>query len=271
MLIAKKNKFLSQEYTIEKNDIIVSKINWELFSKNKFIDFVYNKKHYQVHQTHPEVFKEFHIESEAEIISCATRPNVTEAIIYIQVGDSKYTLRRKSLVSSTFTIFEGEKQIGVIKGGGSGKLLIDLPENIPIPLQVFIFFVFLAITGQTTNLKLQLFYQILGYSILGTVVYILHITGWGNDISDFCKKANIDWFVIPAVLVFIGFTIVTKSLYKHCDKAIRAALISAIISSIALIIIFSINITITSGLFFLLIYCFPFITYVFIKGIEKMR
>lgn len=269
MLTAKKNKFLTPEFTIYEDDKIVSTMELKLFHKDTFIDFTYHERPYRIRKITP-VLKELHIESNGEILSYAARPYISGETISIQIGEIWYTLKRKSSMSTVFVVLEGDTQIGVIKSISfrNNKIQIDLPKQIPEPLQIFIFFVFWAVTGQTVNHVLHAFYQMLGYLVVGAVAYILHISGGLDYIGDLLEKANIPSALVPAIAIFIGITMIVKVLYKHHDKAHRAAFIGAITSSIILIISILVCEKIPVGLL-LWIFGLPFLLYMFVRGVGR--
>ncbi len=157
MLKAIKNKRFSPEFSIYDDGILLTKFDSKLFHKTHKVELSHKNKTYSIHNAQHDFLKEFYIESNGDKIATATRPDLFQEVVHIQIDDSKYILKRKSQFSTNYVIFKDDKQVGTIKANmfSQRSFSIELPDKFTFPHQLFVFFVFLIVTGIATNIHVR--------------------------------------------------------------------------------------------------------------------
>ena len=86
------------------------------------------------------------LESASGMVARAERPRTWFREFVIEHSGHRYTLRKKSTFRSQFLLLEGSAQVGSISREGlfTRKAAVELPEALPLFLQVFI--IWLAMT-----------------------------------------------------------------------------------------------------------------------------
>ncbi len=244
MLEAIKNKRFSPKFSIYDDGILVTKIDSKLFHKTHNVELSYKNKTYRIHNAQHDFLKEFYIESDGDIIATAIRPDLFQEVVQIQIDDSEYTLKRKSQFSTNYLIFKDNNQVGTIKVNSfvSRSFSIELPDKLTFPHQIFVFFVFLIVTGIATNIHIRdSLYKVIGYTVLGFIFYFLYKLGYIQNIGYYLEQRNIPWLLIPAIGLFLIISYFTVTLYKHVGTASKLGLFGGVTSTIGLVIMVAVS------------------------------
>jgi hypothetical protein len=83
----------------------------------------------------------FLLERDGRLIARAVKPSAFRERFEVEVNGAVYTLRKPSAFSRRFHLFSGEQQIGEIAPVSvfSRRSRINLPADIPLAIQLFIF------------------------------------------------------------------------------------------------------------------------------------
>lgn len=83
----------------------------------------------------------FLLERDGRVIANAVKPSAFRERFEVDAKGANYTLRKLSAFSRRFYLFSGEQQIGEIApvSAFSRRTRIDLPADIPLPVQLFMF------------------------------------------------------------------------------------------------------------------------------------
>lgn len=89
----------------------------------------------------------FVLEGSGGIVARAVKPSAFQARFELQVGHRSFTLRRLRWWRSDFVLFEGETQVGSVRRAGAftRRTLVELPGDLPLAAQVFVFWLALVI------------------------------------------------------------------------------------------------------------------------------
>ncbi|HSR50298.1 MAG TPA: hypothetical protein VLV83_05680, partial [Acidobacteriota bacterium] len=87
---------------------------------------------------------DFVLESQGRMLARATKPSAFKSRFEIQLldlGGLAFTLRKGSLTDSSFRLFRGSQQVGRITREGflKRRTSIELPEDLPLPSRIFLF------------------------------------------------------------------------------------------------------------------------------------
>lgn len=87
------------------------------------------------------------LEQQGSVLARAVKPSAFQARFELQVGRRSFTLRRPRWWRSDFALFEGETQVGSVRRAGAftRRTLVDLPAELPLAVQVFVFWLALVI------------------------------------------------------------------------------------------------------------------------------
>jgi hypothetical protein len=88
----------------------------------------------------------FLLEKDGSVIARATKPSVFAQKFDIELPNRHLELRRASLWSRGFNLFDGVKQVGSIypQGFFRRRSIIDVPADLPLPIGVFVFWLVLV-------------------------------------------------------------------------------------------------------------------------------
>jgi hypothetical protein len=89
----------------------------------------------------------FVLEGSGGIVARAVKPSALKARFEIQIGGRLFALRRPRWWRSDFALFEGQTQVGSVRRAGAftRRTIIDLPHDLPLAAQVFVFWLALVI------------------------------------------------------------------------------------------------------------------------------
>ena len=90
---------------------------------------------------------EFVLERNGEVVARAMKVSVFSDSFELWIGSRSFTLRKESLWSRRFGLFEGNQRVGGVAPAGmfTRRTLIDLPREWPAPIQTFVFWLALVI------------------------------------------------------------------------------------------------------------------------------
>jgi hypothetical protein len=83
---------------------------------------------------------DFLLESDRGVVARATKPSVMRRLFVVQHEAKTYTLRARSVLGRSFVLLDAEREVGTIAPAGvwSRRADVDLPAEIPLPVQVFL-------------------------------------------------------------------------------------------------------------------------------------
>jgi len=83
----------------------------------------------------------FILEWNGRTLARAIKPSVLSDRFEMEVGKRSFTLRKESLWSRRFGLWEGEQQVGRVAPAGTftRRVLIELPDDWPSSVQTFVF------------------------------------------------------------------------------------------------------------------------------------
>jgi hypothetical protein len=83
---------------------------------------------------------EFFLEKDGQTIARAQKPSALLNSFNIEYSDRRYTLKKESWVGRSFVLLQGDLEVGSIRPEGflRRKAAVSLPEDMPIPIQVFV-------------------------------------------------------------------------------------------------------------------------------------
>ena len=112
-------------------------------------EFVVDGVEYQLGRE--SLIGDFTLSSGQRVLARATKAGVFSSTFTIALGDSHYELRRK-LGAARFVLEQGGKQVGHITQVGifTRKTEIELPEEWPLPVRVFTFWLVQVIWNRDT-------------------------------------------------------------------------------------------------------------------------
>jgi hypothetical protein len=90
---------------------------------------------------------DFVLERNGTIVARASKPSALYNTFELELPDRRLVLRKLSVWSRSFGVFDGEKQIGSIYplGAFTRRTNIDLPGDWPLPIRGFLFWLVLII------------------------------------------------------------------------------------------------------------------------------
>jgi hypothetical protein len=89
----------------------------------------------------------FVMDQGGNVVARAVKPSALQARFELQVGRRSFTLRRPRWWRSDFALLEGETQVGRVRRAGAftRRTLVELPDDLPLAAQVFVFWLALVI------------------------------------------------------------------------------------------------------------------------------
>jgi len=96
---------------------------------------------------------EYTLELNGQIIARAQKPSAFVNSFEIQYSDKRYALKKESFIGRSFVLLDGDRQIGSIQAKGflSRKADVELPEEIPLPIKVFILWLGILLWRREAN------------------------------------------------------------------------------------------------------------------------
>jgi hypothetical protein len=103
-------------------------------------DFALQGSRYHLHRE-GRLKGPFLLERDGRVIARAVKPSAFRDRFEVELNGTTYTLRKPSAFSRRFHLFSGEQQIGEIApvSAFSRRSRVDLPADIPLAMQLFIF------------------------------------------------------------------------------------------------------------------------------------
>lgn len=97
----------------------------------------------------------FFISGTGDRIATAARPNILRHRYALSHDGHDYELRMTSLFRGSFGLFEKEKEIGTIAREGlfSGTTIIKLPDDLPLSIVVFLFWLVLLSRHRRSRMR----------------------------------------------------------------------------------------------------------------------
>lgn len=95
---------------------------------------------------------DFVLEWQGQILCRATKPSAFRAWFEVQIGGRAFTVLREGF-GSAFVVREGARDVGSVRRAGlfTRRARIDLPDYLPIPAQVFVFWLVLVIWARDSK------------------------------------------------------------------------------------------------------------------------
>lgn len=95
----------------------------------------------------------FVLEWNGKTLARATKPSVFSDRFELEVGNRSFTLRKESMWSRRFGLFEGEQQVGRVAPAGmfTRRTLVELPADWPASVQTFVFWLALLIWNRNQS------------------------------------------------------------------------------------------------------------------------
>lgn len=83
---------------------------------------------------------EFLLAKDGETIARAQKPSALKSSFNIEFSDRQYTLKKESWAGRSFVLIQGDIEVGSIRPEGvlTRKASVDLPGDMPMPLQLFV-------------------------------------------------------------------------------------------------------------------------------------
>lgn len=110
------------------------------------------KAEFDIHGGHYRLDREkapsraFVLMRDTQQLARALKPSAFRSRFEVQVGGRTFEMRRGGW-QSNFTLLDGERQVGSVRRAGvfTRRAIIDLPDDWPLPVQVFVFWLALVI------------------------------------------------------------------------------------------------------------------------------
>ena len=86
---------------------------------------------------------DFLLEREGKVVARAVKPSVLQNRFEIETADRRLVLRKPSSINRRLIVVDGHKEIGSIYPLGvfTRRTHVDLPDDWPVPIQVFLFWI----------------------------------------------------------------------------------------------------------------------------------
>jgi hypothetical protein len=138
MLRAIPKGWFSPDYTVFANDIAVADIDLSFMSESSEITI--NGGIYKAYRE-GWVSGAFVLESAGSTLARAEKPSALYRSFIVEYGKRKFSLEAESAVLRKFVLAEGGQEIGSIAPDHAftSRAMIDLPEDIVLPVRVFMF------------------------------------------------------------------------------------------------------------------------------------
>jgi hypothetical protein len=83
---------------------------------------------------------DFILAGEGSVLALADKPSVFSREFVIRHGGREYTLSPESMIGRTYVLLDGPRQVGslVPQGIFTRKTAADLPQDLPLPVRLFI-------------------------------------------------------------------------------------------------------------------------------------
>lgn len=95
----------------------------------------------------------FLLEWHGKTLARAIKPSVFSDRFELEVGRRSFTLRRESMWSRRFGLFEGEQQVGRVAPAGmfTRRTFVELPADWPSSVQTFVFWLALLMWNRESS------------------------------------------------------------------------------------------------------------------------
>ena len=89
----------------------------------------------------------FIMETESGVLAEAVKPSAIRREYRIRVADQVFTLKAAGALSRKYVLLHGSRELGSISPSGffGRTAIVDLPEDVPIPIRLFLLFLVLLL------------------------------------------------------------------------------------------------------------------------------
>ena len=96
---------------------------------------------------------EFILEQNGHPIARAQKPSAFFNSFHVEVPGKNYTLKKESMVGRPFVLLDNDEVAGSIRPEGvvTRKAAVDLPEDVPVPVKIFIVWLVLLMWKREAN------------------------------------------------------------------------------------------------------------------------
>jgi hypothetical protein len=93
------------------------------------------------------------LEEQGHSLARARKQSVFVSAFQLEYPGKSHTLRKESHFRRTFVLMEGDRQIGIIKPEGifTRKADVSLPDEIPLPVQIFVLWLVLVLWKRNSD------------------------------------------------------------------------------------------------------------------------
>jgi hypothetical protein len=138
MLEAVPSNIFSSTFRLEEQGRLLGEVNASLWR---------DKARLEIQDGTYEFFREgqcggdFVLEHNGNILARASKPSAFKNRFEVELPNRHLIFRKKAVLSRSFALFDGEKQVGSVYPVGifTRRSNIDLPSDWPLPLRVFVF------------------------------------------------------------------------------------------------------------------------------------
>jgi len=139
--------FFRTNFRLQQRDKLLGEVNASMWRCRARLEL--EEGTYELYRDGP--FRgDFLIERNGSVVARATKPSALRNRFELQLQNRHLVLRKLSMWSRRFGLFEGDKQIGSIYPLGmfSRRANIDLPAEWPLPTRAFLFWLALLMWKQ---------------------------------------------------------------------------------------------------------------------------
>ena len=96
---------------------------------------------------------DFVLKHDDQIVAKAQKPSAFYNRMEITIGENLFVVQPESWFSQSYLVMHNEEQLGVIKKEGwfSNSAIIELPDDWPVALQVFVFLLVVVLWQRSEN------------------------------------------------------------------------------------------------------------------------
>jgi hypothetical protein len=96
---------------------------------------------------------DFFLEGTGQAIARAQKTSAFINTFNIYYSGKSYTLKKESFIGRSFVLLEGDREVGSIRPEGflSRKASAELPQDLPIPIQVFVMWLTILLWRREAN------------------------------------------------------------------------------------------------------------------------
>lgn len=138
MLEAIPTDIFSTNFRLQQQNELLGEVDTSILREKARVEL--EEGTYQLYRERP-FSGDFVLEHNGKIVASATKPSVLQNRFEVELPDRRLVLRKLSMWSRRFGLFDGEKQIGSIYPVGifTRRSNIDLPGDWPLAIRVFLF------------------------------------------------------------------------------------------------------------------------------------